>query len=86
MKSFLFWDITPCSPLKFNRRFAETALLATCFTLFSCLAYSATLKMEAIFLPKHLFKFSGLHGIIFQNTELFFANFLFLAGLEVQIL
>jgi hypothetical protein len=28
----IFWDITPCSPLKFNRRFR----------------YSSTLKMEAI--------------------------------------
>jgi hypothetical protein len=23
MNSFTFWDITPCSPLKFNRLFAE---------------------------------------------------------------
>jgi hypothetical protein len=24
MNSTIFWDITPCSPLKFNRRFGET--------------------------------------------------------------
>jgi hypothetical protein len=24
MKSYLFWDITPCSPLKVNRRFGGT--------------------------------------------------------------
>jgi hypothetical protein len=24
MKSTIFWDITPCSPLKFNRRFGGT--------------------------------------------------------------
>jgi hypothetical protein len=29
MKSTIFWDITPCSPLKVNRRFE--ALFATCF-------------------------------------------------------
>jgi hypothetical protein len=26
-KSYIFWDITPCSPLKFNRRFRETCRL-----------------------------------------------------------
>jgi hypothetical protein len=52
-KSSIFWDITPCSSLKFNRRFGRTcllhfqwALLAICFTV-SCLAYFSTLKMEA---------------------------------------
>jgi hypothetical protein len=29
MKSTVFWDITPCCPLKFNGRFGGT-LLATC--------------------------------------------------------
>jgi hypothetical protein len=24
MKSSIFWDISPCSPLKVNRRFGET--------------------------------------------------------------
>jgi hypothetical protein len=28
MKSSIFWDITPCSPLKVNRRFV---LLVACF-------------------------------------------------------
>jgi hypothetical protein len=37
MKCTIIWDITPCSPLK-----------APAFTLVSCLAYSSTLKMEAI--------------------------------------
>jgi hypothetical protein len=27
MKSFIFWDITPCSPLKVNRRFGGTSRL-----------------------------------------------------------
>jgi hypothetical protein len=55
LKSTIFWDITPCSPLKVNRRFGgiyclnlhrRIALLASCF-LVSCLAYSSTLEMEA---------------------------------------
>jgi hypothetical protein len=61
-KSSLFWDITPCSPLKDNRRFGGTCLLhlqgwrisqarnhvclPPAFTLVSCLAYSSTLKIE----------------------------------------
>jgi hypothetical protein len=39
IKSTIFWDITPCSPLKVNRR---------AFTLVSCSAYSSILTMEAI--------------------------------------
>jgi hypothetical protein len=30
MKSFVFWDIKPCSPIKLNRRFGETTNLAAC--------------------------------------------------------
>jgi hypothetical protein len=56
MKIPIFWDITPCSPLKVNRRFWGTcrlhlqgrgrALFDACFMLASCLGYSSTLKME----------------------------------------
>jgi hypothetical protein len=57
MKSSIFWDITPCSPLKFSRHFGGTyrlhlqgrricqASLPSDFTLISCSAYSSTLKM-----------------------------------------
>jgi hypothetical protein len=54
VKRSVFWDITPCSPLKFNWRFERTCrlclppLLATRFSLVSCLSYSLTLIMEAI--------------------------------------
>jgi hypothetical protein len=44
MKSIVFWEITPCSPLKVNGRFGGT------YRLVSCSAYSSTLKMEAMFL------------------------------------
>jgi hypothetical protein len=43
MKSSVYWDITPCSPLKVNRLCVPPA-----FTLDSCSAYSSTLKMESI--------------------------------------
>jgi hypothetical protein len=55
LKSTIFWDITPCSPLKVNRRFGGTyrkawwqASLQHALTLVSCSAYFSTLKMEAI--------------------------------------
>jgi hypothetical protein len=61
MKSSVFWDITPCSPLKVNRRFGGTYGLHIQGPKLSqarnqreagskqsyCLAYSSTLKMEA---------------------------------------
>jgi hypothetical protein len=43
------------------------ALLAACFVLVSCLAYSSTLKMEV----KHQLTFNELHSIIFTRIELF---------------
>jgi hypothetical protein len=46
MKTSVFWDIAARSAVKVNRRFGE-ALLATCFTLVSSIAYFSTLKMEA---------------------------------------
>jgi hypothetical protein len=41
MRSSIFWDITPCGPLKVNRRFGGTP------RFFSCLTYSSTVMMEA---------------------------------------
>jgi hypothetical protein len=54
MKSPILWHTTPCIPLKVNQRFGKTcrlhlqALLATYFTLVSCLTYSSTVKMGTI--------------------------------------
>jgi hypothetical protein len=66
MKSIIFWDITPCSPLKVNRllggsyrlhlqgrrisraRNQRESCSSPAFTPVSFLAYSSTLKMEAI--------------------------------------
>jgi hypothetical protein len=53
MKSTIFWDITPCSPLKVNRRFGGTCrlhlqgCLPPAFTLVSCLVHSSILNMQA---------------------------------------
>jgi hypothetical protein len=55
MKSYILGDITPCSPLKVNRRFRGTCRLhlqsrrisqVPYFMLVSCLVFSPTLKME----------------------------------------
>jgi hypothetical protein len=59
LKSIIFWDLTPCSPLNVNRRFGGTYRLhlqgrkisSACHLLsrcFFCSTYSSTLKMEAI--------------------------------------
>jgi hypothetical protein len=56
LKSFVFWHLTPCSPVKANGCFGGTCRLhlqgrarnQACFMLVSRLAYSSTLKMEAI--------------------------------------
>jgi hypothetical protein len=45
LKGIIFWDMTPCSPLSFNRRFGGTCnLLARWFAE----PISSTLNMEAI--------------------------------------
>jgi hypothetical protein len=49
----------------------NTSLLATCFTLVSCLDYSATLNMEATCSSETSVDFHGLHGVISQKMELF---------------
>jgi hypothetical protein len=46
------------------------ALLATCFMLVSCLAYSSALKMEAMCSSIASLDFSRLHNGILQNVEL----------------
>jgi hypothetical protein len=59
LKSPLFWDIMPCSPLKVNQSFRRKcrlhlqcgriseALLLICVMLVSCVAHYLTLKMNA---------------------------------------
>jgi hypothetical protein len=49
----------------------QAGLLATCFTLVSCLAYFSTLMMVATCSPKMSLDFSGLPSIVSQKIELF---------------
>jgi hypothetical protein len=64
MKSYVFWDATPCSTVEVDRRFKGTyriylqsrkvsqskkpTLIFACFTLVSSLACSSTMKVGAI--------------------------------------
>jgi hypothetical protein len=43
------------------------ALFVTCFKLVSCLAYSSTLKKEAIYSSETSVEFNGLHGVIYVS-------------------
>jgi hypothetical protein len=51
-KRTIFWDITPCIPLKVNRRFGGTYRLhidlPPAFILICCSSYFSILKMELI--------------------------------------
>jgi hypothetical protein len=49
----------------------SNAILANCFMLVSCLAYSSTLKMEVTFSSETSVDFQRLLGIISQEIELF---------------
>jgi hypothetical protein len=44
----IFWDTTPCGPIKVNQRFRRKYILHI-FTPVSCLVYSSTLKMETTY-------------------------------------
>jgi hypothetical protein len=77
MKGSIFWDIMQCNLVKVTNVSEEhiasifQALLAVCFMLVSCWAYTSTLKM-VICLPK-MSAFTGLHSVISLKTELFTA-------------
>jgi hypothetical protein len=45
LKSSIFWDITPCIPLKIEHCFRGICCSVTCFKQVSCWAYSSALKM-----------------------------------------
>jgi hypothetical protein len=67
-RTLIFWGVTPCSPLKFNRRCKGTCLrlqgqdlFPTCFHAGSCLTYFSILKMEATF--------SSETSVDFQQTK-----------------
>jgi hypothetical protein len=81
MKSSVFWVMTPCRPLKINRRLQGScrlhlqgqrksqAWLAECWFL-ACFTFPPWRWRRYVF-SKFLLIFNGLHGIISQKTELF---------------
>jgi hypothetical protein len=76
MLNSIFWDKTKRSPTKVKRRFGGTcrlhlAWLLPTLTLFSCLAYSSTLKMETTCSSETSVIFNGLRSVISEKTELF---------------
>jgi hypothetical protein len=61
IKSTIFWGITPCSPLKVNRRFGGTYRLHLQSRRTRWKRYS----------PKRRMTFNGLHGVISQKIVFF---------------
>jgi hypothetical protein len=76
MKSRLFWNITPCSLLKMNRRFGVTAELNTsCW--FLVWLFRRPWRWRRHSPPKRLLIFDGLHCVISQKAELFSTSFFY---------
>jgi hypothetical protein len=79
MKCTIFWDITPCSPLKVNQRFEETYCLHLQGRRISSLVsrwFHARLilrpwKWRLYVPPKRRLTSNGLHGGIYQKIVLF---------------
>jgi hypothetical protein len=86
MKSTLFWGITPCNPLKVNRRFGGAYRLhlqgrrinrATTQRKSRWQAGKQTLLAAYFYTgfcsvpPKRRLTFNGLHGVISQKIVLF---------------
>jgi hypothetical protein len=64
-KSSIFWDITPCNPLKVRWR---------CRRNMSPPSSSRRISLEATCSPKCRLTFVGLHGIVSQETEFFIST------------
>jgi hypothetical protein len=66
MKSSIFWDITPCSPVIFKKRFGRKHRLqfAPCFTLFLVWNTFQLWRWREYVSPKHLLAFTRLYGVI----------------------
>jgi hypothetical protein len=78
LKSDIFWDITPCSPLKVNRRFGGWCRLhlqsSACHLLsrwFLALLILQTWKWRLYGAPKRRLTLNGLHSVISQKMILF---------------
>jgi hypothetical protein len=62
MKSFIFWDIAPCNPLKVNQCFGGI------FYLYLQMSKNKSSK-------KQLLTFIGLHGVMSHKVELFITTY-----------
>jgi hypothetical protein len=85
MKNFVFWDITPCIPLKVNQRFGRTCRLhlhgrrisrnkkqnlLTASWWFLAWHVLVPWRWRRDVTPKHQLIFNELYGVISQKTEL----------------
>jgi hypothetical protein len=74
-KSTIFWDITPCSPLKVNRRSQKhvDSIFRVCSACHLLLCWVSarlilrSLRWRRCVPSKRLLIFNGLHGVIFQK-------------------
>jgi hypothetical protein len=72
VKSTIFWDITPCSPVKVNRR----GLLATCLLAGSCWNdFLRPWRWRRYVPPKRRLQLNRLHGVTPQKMILFISAF-----------
>jgi hypothetical protein len=72
MTSSIFWDTTPCGPLKVNRRFVRNEfLLELCYLPHAgfFLGYRSWRQRQHI-PPKRRLNINGLHGVILKKIEL----------------
>jgi hypothetical protein len=68
MKNSVFWNITPCSPLKVNRRFGGTCRLSIqCLKIIQARNRRKRRWKASTILLKHRLTFNGLHGVISQK-------------------
>jgi hypothetical protein len=79
MKSSIFWDITPCSPLKVNRRFGGTCRLHLQSRRISRTRNQRESRWQARWKrhvpPKRRLTFKQIHGVISQKIKLFNSSF-----------
>jgi hypothetical protein len=76
LKSFTFWDITPCSPSKVNRRFGGTCRLHLQGQRISQARSQCESQPTSRELSTCRLTFNELHGVISQKIVLFRNNLL----------
>jgi hypothetical protein len=70
MMSSLFWDVTPCSLLKINRRFVGTSRrYLQCPRIRKSRNQHETGSKQSSIPPKRRLIFNGLHGVISKNNK-----------------